>query len=141
MAEITLLKKGGMILKQLRKPLTIILLIGSVYIGLGKVAGAANPTPTTGLGSLTQAIDTILTDPRLDGAQADVIVRSAKTGEILYSRNADNRLIPASNDKLYTSLSAMGVLGPDYRFTTTVATNEKRVASVLLVNLYLKGTC
>lgn len=124
----------------LKRSLVILFSVSILSVALVSVARATNSAPTTGVGSLTYAIDTILMDPRLDGAQADVVVRSAKTGEVLYSRNADNRLIPASNEKLYTSLSAMEALGPDYRFTTTVATDGKQVASALLGNLYLKGT-
>lgn len=92
------------------------------------------------LDGLTQTIDNILGDSRLDGAQADVIVRDATTGDILYQHDPDNRLIPASNDKLYTSLAALKVLGTDYKFTTTISTTGKQFGNALQGNLYLKGT-
>lgn len=42
------------------------------------------------------------------------------TGHILYSRNPDQRLIPASTLKLMTSLAAIHYLGRDFRFKTEI---------------------
>jgi len=60
--------------------------------------------------------------PWPDG-QVGLEVRRRATGDVLYEHNAENRLLPASNGKLFTSTAAMDVLGPDYRFTTSVQTN------------------
>ena len=90
--------------------------------------------------SLAADLDRLLADPRLVGAQAGVVVRDATTGEHLYTRNSDSRLLPASNAKLLTSAAAMDVLGPDYRFATTVLTDGRQAGPVLLGDLYLKGT-
>jgi len=73
---------------------------------------------------LATRIDEILDDPRYDGSRVSVVVRSADTGEQLYSRDADSRLLPASNTKLFTSAAAMDLLGTDYRFRTTVLTER-----------------
>jgi D-alanyl-D-alanine carboxypeptidase/D-alanyl-D-alanine-endopeptidase (penicillin-binding protein 4) len=104
--------------------------------GAGSVAAIA----PTGVQSLGQAIDQVLTDSRLQGSQADVVVRSASTGETLYSHEAANRLVPASNAKAYSSLAAMKVLGPDYRFSTTVAATGRQSGDTLAGDLYLRGT-
>ena len=88
---------------------------------------------------LTGAIDTILTDPRLQGAMVSVAVRDATTGETLYERNVDQRLNPASNMKLFSSAAAMDALGPDYRFTTDVLADEPVRGGQLLSDLYLRG--
>jgi len=45
------------------------------------------------------------------------VVRDATTGETLYDRNGDQRMLPASNTKLFTSTAAMHVLGPSYRLS------------------------
>jgi len=55
-------------------------------------------------------------------------------GDVLYEHNAENRLLPASN-KLFTSTAAMDVLGPDYRFTTSVRQTGRPATARLLGNL------
>jgi len=61
-------------------------------------------------------------------------VADGASGEILYTRNADSRFVPASNMKLLTTALALDKLGKDYRFRTTVETN-----GTLLKNGMLHG--
>lgn len=89
---------------------------------------------------LAETIDAILTDARLDGSQIGVVVADANTGDVLYDHNGRTRGIPASNTKLLTSAAAMHYLGPDHRFVTDVATPAKQYGSVLVGDLYLRGT-
>ncbi len=58
-------------------------------------------------------IDEILNRPELKGAMVGVCV-STLEGEVLYSRNADIRLMPASNQKLLSVAYALHKLGPEY---------------------------
>lgn len=90
--------------------------------------------------ALTADLDAILDDPRLDGGQASVVVRDAATGETLYEHDADERLMPASNEKLLTSAVALDVLGPEHTFATTVATAGQRTGPILRGDVYLRGT-
>lgn len=91
-------------------------------------------------GGLPEALDTLLADPRLDGAAASVVVADANSGDVLYQHRAGDRLMPASNTKLLTSTAAMALLGPGYRFTTDVLAGGGRRGSVLTGDLYLRGT-
>jgi len=50
-----------------------------------------------------------------------VVIVSADDGKILYQANPDLPLAPASNQKLVTTITALGTLGPDFEFTTTLA--------------------
>jgi len=45
-----------------------------------------------------------------------------KTGRVLFTHNADQFFVPASNTKLFSSAFALTALGADYRFSTRVMT-------------------
>lgn len=60
-----------------------------------------------------------------------LLIQDPLTGEVIYSRNADKPLIPASNEKYLTVAAALEALGPEVTFDTVV----KQSGS----NLYLVG--
>jgi D-alanyl-D-alanine carboxypeptidase/D-alanyl-D-alanine-endopeptidase (penicillin-binding protein 4) len=122
--------------------LAALLLAGTLTASAHPYQKTATTAPTTAsaVDDLGVTIDAILADRRLDGAQAAVVVRSAQNGAMLYARNPDERLMPASNTKLFTSVAALDLLGPDHRFTTSVLATGARRGSVLHGNLYLRGT-
>ena len=64
------------------------------------------------------AIDEILADPDLPSAIWGIVVRDARDGRVLLSRNADKNLLPASTLKLFTTATALDALGPTFRYTT-----------------------
>ena len=109
-------------------------LLGVPAAGLANGAGA--PAPST----LGQDLDALLANPSLAGANVGLVVKDASTGSTLYDHHGADLLLPASNLKLFTSTTAMDVLGPDYTFSTTVAKDGAQYGSTLLGNLYLKGT-
>ncbi|MBW3571999.1 MAG: D-alanyl-D-alanine carboxypeptidase/D-alanyl-D-alanine-endopeptidase [Gemmatimonadetes bacterium] len=49
-----------------------------------------------------------------------VFAWSMDRNQPLFAINADQAMIPASNNKVYTAVWALAVLGPDYRFPTDV---------------------
>lgn len=99
----------------------------------GPPASAADPDP------LTADLDAILANPKLAGSDIGLVVRKAD-GTELYHHVSDRRQQPASNAKLITSTAALEVLGPDYRFSTTVSSTGRRTGPVLQGDLYLRGT-
>ncbi|HEY8372795.1 MAG TPA: D-alanyl-D-alanine carboxypeptidase/D-alanyl-D-alanine-endopeptidase [Pseudonocardiaceae bacterium] len=113
-----------------------VLLVG----GLSAAAPGSAAAGPTGQDALVSDLDRILSDQRLRGAQVGVVVRDATTGDVLYNRGGQQRLLPASNGKILTSIAALEALGPDHRFTTTVLADGQQRGSALLGDLYLKGT-
>ncbi len=70
--------------------------------------------------SLAHAIDRVVERPEFASALWGVEVRSLRNGRVLYSRNAEKNLRPASTLKLVASAAALDAFGPDARFRTTV---------------------
>ena len=48
-----------------------------------------------------------------------------RDGRLLYQRNGDKSFTPASNMKVYTTAVALDLLGPDYRWRTSVYADSK----------------
>ena len=89
---------------------------------------------------LSAAINAILAAPPLAGGTDGVMVADVRTGKILYARNPDTLLIPASNRKLFTAAAALALLGPNFTETTTILADAKPNASgTISGNLYLRG--
>ena len=62
----------------------------------------------------------ILSDAKAAKGHWGVLVLDAATGETLYALNPEKYFTPASNTKLYTTISALALLGPDFRWRTTL---------------------
>lgn len=64
----------------------------------------------------------------------------AEDGAVLEDLNAAKLIIPASNQKLYTTAAALDRLGKDYRFTTNIYSNGYLQDSVWVGDLIIKGS-
>jgi D-alanyl-D-alanine carboxypeptidase/D-alanyl-D-alanine-endopeptidase (penicillin-binding protein 4) len=77
---------------------------------------------------LTSSVNVILSDPRLDHAEAGVqLLRLGDRPEasrVLYGRNDQVPLTPASNLKVVTSSAALERLGPDFKFRTRLVLHD-----------------
>jgi D-alanyl-D-alanine carboxypeptidase/D-alanyl-D-alanine-endopeptidase (penicillin-binding protein 4) len=71
---------------------------------------------------LPDRIATVLSASDLEQGFWGIEVVSLSTGKTLYQQNADKLFTPASNTKLFTTAAALALIGPDYRFHTTVET-------------------
>ena len=93
-----------------------------------------------GAGGLQGAIDRIVDRPVFAGAFWGIEVRSLKTGKVVYARNADKSMKPASTLKLVTTAAALDAFGPDLRLRTTVETAARRDGmGRILGDVYLVG--
>jgi serine-type D-Ala-D-Ala carboxypeptidase/endopeptidase (penicillin-binding protein 4) len=74
------------------------------------------------------------------GSRAGAHVVDLVTGQVLFSRRADRALTPASNEKIYTTGSALLRFGPGGRLrTTALATVPLDGSGTLTGFLYLRG--
>ncbi|WP_190394342.1 D-alanyl-D-alanine carboxypeptidase/D-alanyl-D-alanine endopeptidase [Nocardiopsis quinghaiensis] len=91
------------------------------------------------LADLRENIDLLLRHSSLEGAVSGVVVTDPDTGEVLYSRDGGERLLPASNMKLFTAAAALEVLGDDHTFSTEVVAEADPGHRRSVENLYLVG--
>ena len=88
--------------------------------------------------ALDQAIDEIVARTPLHAARAGIVVASLDSGEVLYARDPDTLLNPASNVKLFTSAAVLARLGPEYRFDTEIYADGAPSGGAVKT-LYVKG--
>ena len=62
------------------------------------------------------------------------------SGETLYQRNEELSLLPASNAKLYTSAAVLDILGPSFRYETSIYSDGPLEQGTVQGNLYIRGT-
>ena len=98
-----------------------------VITALVAVGGCANITPSQRhlqsveqQSALALSIKRFLPDSLFPPSNVGMMVRSTRTGQIIYENNSKILFTPASNQKLITSLAALSSLGPYYRLNTSV---------------------
>ena len=84
-------------------------------------------------------VDHLLSTHYRRAPQIGVIVRSLDNGAIVYQKNADKLMVPASVQKLLTAIAALAYLGPDFTFNTSLLTDAKGIHDGILEgNLVVK---
>ena len=112
---------------------------GTAFALAGQGAASAGTTTTASDAALVATLDQVFANSRLAGSTTAMQVRDAATGAVIYSHNADQRVIPASNEKLMTSAAAMEVLGTGYRFHTVARYSGNRSGTTVAGSVYLHG--
>ena len=82
-------------------------------------------TPILGFVTLISAgqerqLEVLLSDSAMVNASVSLCIISASTGEPVFEFNPEKSLMPASIQKLVTSSAALELLGPEYKFNTSV---------------------
>src|SRR5215470_13478945 len=113
--------------KSLRPRLfSLLLVIFILAIAASSQQSAKSAPPATAgtapLKALDARIAAVLGSADLGRGFWGIEVTSLSTGKVLYSQNGDKLFTPASNTKLFTTAAALALIGPDYRFQTTVET-------------------
>jgi serine-type D-Ala-D-Ala carboxypeptidase/endopeptidase (penicillin-binding protein 4) len=100
-----------------------------------------NLQPATGnQQDLQRDLDDILKSPAVARALVGVRIESLRTGELLFARNNDKLVVPASNMKLLTMSVAAERLGWDYRFETKLEAAGRVANGVLTGDLIVTGS-
>ena len=92
------------------------------------------------LESFQKAANTLVYDTTLTIGDVGILVQDAATAKTLCSYNAKKSLIPASNQKIIVTATALKILGNDYRYATQFQTDGTIKDSTLNGNFYIKGS-
>lgn len=103
-------------------------------LGVLLLAGAARAEP-----ALEERLDAALGRSGLRGARIGALVVDVADGRVLYDRDADRALVPASNQKLLTCLAALSAFGPAHRFETVVYADAAPDAEGAVTQLFVRG--
>ena len=109
-------------------PLSVVLL--SVLVG-----GSTAPAP-----SLSDEIQRLLQRWQVDQAFWGIAVYDLDAEQMLYSRNASQSFLPASNQKILTSATALDVLGSTHRYETVLHYNGTTNGATMQGDLILEGS-
>src|SRR3990167_629639 len=89
--------------------------------------------------SLSAGLDRIVSATN-SKVNVGLVVKSVKTGQTYYSKNADRYFTPASVQKLFTVASALITLKPNFQFFTRLLSNGTLRGDVLYGNLIIQFT-
>ncbi|MBC8046273.1 MAG: D-alanyl-D-alanine carboxypeptidase/D-alanyl-D-alanine-endopeptidase [Fimbriimonadaceae bacterium] len=103
-------------------------------------ASAQTKTTTSPSDKLNNYISSLKNDDDLTAANWGFCLMDPATGAILAEYNKEKSLMPASGMKAITTLSALNILGADYKYTTTLEYDSTITSGILNGNLYIKGS-
>ena len=103
------------------------------------LAQQANVFTDAELETFQKVANTLTSDTTLTIGDVGILVQDAATAKTLCSYNAKKSLIPASNQKIIVTATALKVLGNDYRFATQFQIDGTIEDSTLNGNFYIKG--
>ncbi len=73
--------------------------------------------------NLSSQLDNLI-NTTLPHATVGVVIKDAQTNGVVYQKNANKLLTPASISKLYTAASALYELSPSYQYVTTLSQQD-----------------
>jgi D-alanyl-D-alanine carboxypeptidase/D-alanyl-D-alanine-endopeptidase (penicillin-binding protein 4) len=89
---------------------------------------------------LNAAVKKLEADSQFKHAIVSMYVVESKTGKVVFDKNAQIGLAPASCQKVITSVSAFEMLGKDFRYETEVGYSGKIYDTVIKGNLLITGS-
>jgi serine-type D-Ala-D-Ala carboxypeptidase/endopeptidase (penicillin-binding protein 4) len=89
---------------------------------------------------LQKAYQQFQSDPQLKHSTSSLYVINAKTGQVVFDKNSQIGLAPASTQKVITATVAFELLGQDYQYKTIVGYSDLPKGHTLAGNLFVKGS-
>ena len=89
--------------------------------------------------ALEERLDRALRDPGLRGARVAALVVDRESGAVLYARDAERTMVPASNMKVLTAIATLSAFGPAHRFTTELLAPGPLDAEGAVEQLVVRG--
>ena len=89
---------------------------------------------------LETAYKVFASDSQMKHAVSSLYVIDARTGKVVFDRNSQLGLAPASTQKIITSVTAFELLGKDFRYKTEITTNGRVENGILSGDIYLKSS-
>ena len=118
--------------KSIQKIIAFVLVISSFY-------GCSSSRDLYTYDEINELIAQRFDDSLFAHAHWGVLIESLETGGIWYQRNADRMFMPASNEKIPTTASALLTLGPDFKYETKLYYSGEIIDSVLKGDLIVVG--
>jgi D-alanyl-D-alanine carboxypeptidase/D-alanyl-D-alanine-endopeptidase (penicillin-binding protein 4) len=97
-----------------------VLVLAAVPLAAGVPTASSSAGARSGTLPLGAALGRALVSKNVDPARTAAIAVDLQTGHVIFRRNAQLALAPASTEKLSVALAALRLLGPGYRFRTQV---------------------
>ncbi len=102
------------------RSLFVVVLLGSAFAVAGTPPPGARAAERE---ALKAALQSVIDKSPLKTARVTVQVKSVDDGTVVFARDPDELLNPASNVKLYTAAAALVRLGAEYRYETEFLTD------------------
>jgi D-alanyl-D-alanine carboxypeptidase/D-alanyl-D-alanine-endopeptidase (penicillin-binding protein 4) len=114
----------------------VVVLVALVFAVLAAVAPVARGAQGA---SLHTRLARALAVPNVSGSSSAAIAIDLSTGEIVFQRNPNLALVPASNEKLAITYTALAAFGPSFRIPTDLLGQGELREGVWHGDLVLKG--
>ncbi len=109
-------------------------------LGLVACAGAGLALPGAAAErGLAARLERALQHPALRGARVAALVVDRAEGHVLFARESERALVPASNQKILTAVAALARFGPTHSFSTEVLADAPPDAAGAVKLLAVRG--
>lgn len=108
-------------------------------LGLVCLVWVVLPSAASSPETFQARLEAALAVPALRGAQVAALVVRESDGQVLFAREPDRPMIPASNMKILTAMAALSTLGPVHRFETRIFASARPGAGGRVSTLYVQG--
>lgn len=90
--------------------------------------------------ALGEAMEQLKADSQCRYASIALEVVDAQSGRVIYAHQANQGLAPASTQKIFTSIAAYDLLGPDFRYLTRIYTRGTVESGLLKGDIWVESS-